>query len=316
MISLEYQILLALALDLMFGDPRWLPHPVRFIGSLAALSERFCRHIFHNERLAGVAAVIMILTLVAATGAALLNGAYWLHPLAGNICSVLVLYFCMAAKDLASHGKAVLKALEADDILLARKKVAMIVGRDTKDLSKEEIARAGIESVAENIVDGITAPLFYAILAGPLGALVYKSVNTLDSIFGYKNERYLHFGWAAARLDDLANFLPARISSIIMVFAAFFSGLNAKRAWHIFIRDRRQHASPNSGHTEAVVAGALGLQLGGVNNYFGKPVEKPTIGDNVTNPQPRHILLANRLLFMTLALSTLIFLGVRIMIMS
>lgn len=308
---LEYQILTALGLDLLFGDPRWLPHPVRFIGNLALKAEQPCRRLFGKPRTAGIMAVLFVLVASALAGGGLLLGAAHLYPPAGDMAAILLLYFCFAAKDLAAHATAVRTALEANNIPRARQKVSMIVGRDTECLDGEGIARAGIESVAENIVDGSTAPLFYATLFGPLGALLYKTINTLDSTFGYKNERYRHFGWAAARLDDLANFLPARISGFLVVLAALFCGLNSKEAWRIFRRDRRQHASPNAGHTEAAMAGALGLQLGGKNYYFGQPVTKPTIGEATVTPAPLHLALANRMLFVTIALAAFLFLAAR-----
>lgn len=311
---LEYQILVALLLDLLVGDPRWLPHPVRLIGRLAAATETRCRGIFDNQRLAGLVTVFVVLVVTGLSGSVIVYGAARLNPLFGSACSVLLLYFCLAGKDLAVHSMAVWKALSAEDIPDARKKVAMIVGRDTNRLNKEQIVRAGIESVAENIVDGVTAPLFYAVLGGPIGALLYKAVNTMDSTFGYKNGRYLQFGRTAARLDDLANFLPARISGLVVVAATFILRMRMDEAWRILRRDRLQHASPNSGHTEAAVAGALGLQLGGLSYYFGKPVLKPTIGDDLTTPDAAHIGMSNRLLLVTTALMALLLLGGRMIL--
>ncbi|MFH1217844.1 MAG: adenosylcobinamide-phosphate synthase CbiB [Pseudomonadota bacterium] len=314
--SLVFQIILALLLDAMLGDPRRLPHPVRLIGALAAGVENSCRRIFSRERLAGIAAVVVVLAVTGGAGWGLIRLAAFFHPLAGDVVGVLLLYFCFAARDLADHSRAVHRALDAGDVELAKKKVAMIVGRDTEFLDEAGIVRATVESVAENIVDGVTAPLFYAFIGGPVGALLYKAINTLDSIFGYKNERYLRFGWAAARLDDAANFLPARLSGLIVVAAAFLTGLNGRRAWRIFLRDRLAHASPNSGHTEAAVAGALGLQLGGVNLYFGKPVEKPSIGNPLVAPQALHISRANRLLAATTVLTAIVMAALRFLLTS
>lgn len=312
---LEYFIIAALLLDFMVGDPRWLPHPVRFIGGLATGAETICRRFLGNGRFAGAVAVFFVLAGTLLAGLSLLSGARVLHPAAGMVVSVVILYFCFAAKDLADHSRAVLAALLAGDLPAARKKVAMIVGRDTERLSEEEIVKASVESVAENMVDGVTAPLFYAVVGGPLGALLYKAANTLDSIFGYKNERYRYFGWAAARLDDLLNFLPARLTGMMIVLAVFLLGYNGRQSWKIFRRDRLQHASPNSGHSEAAVAGALGLQLGGPNSYFGKMVEKPLIGDHKTAPQAFHITQVNRLLFMTTVLSAVILLALRLVLL-
>jgi adenosylcobinamide-phosphate synthase len=183
----------------------------------------------------------------------------------------------------------------------------MIVGRDTAALDEAGVARATVESVAESMVDGVTAPLFFAVLGGPVGAMLYKAINTMDSMFGYKNERYRAFGWAAARLDDLANFLPARLTSLMIPAAAFLLRLDAKGALFILLRDRRKHASPNSGHTEAAVAGALGVQLGGPSPYFGRMVEKPTLGEAVRSIEPQDILRANRLMLLSSAITLLFF---------
>ncbi|MBI5556775.1 MAG: cobalamin biosynthesis protein CobD [Deltaproteobacteria bacterium] len=313
--ALEYQIISALILDALIGDPRWLPHPVRFIGWLAIVTEKGCRHLISHERLAGVAAVFIVLTVTGAAGWLVIRAASFFHPLAGDAVAVLLLSFCFAARDLAGHSRAVRQALETGDIGLARQKVAMMVGRDTGDLDEPGIIRACVESVAENMVDGVTAPLFYAVLAGPVGALLYKGVNTLDSLFGYKNERYLRFGWGAARLDDAANFLPARLTGLLTVAAAFLLGLNGRLAWRIFRRDRLRHASPNSGHTEAATAGALGLRLGGLSCYQGREVDKPFIGDAGAPPQPRHITRANRLLAATTVLAALFMLTIRVVLL-
>jgi adenosylcobinamide-phosphate synthase len=311
MISLELQILLALGLDQLFGDPRWLPHPVRLIGNLALHAEKSCRAVLGNQRVAGLVTVGLVLTVTLLTTIGLLRGAALLHPALGILTSVVLLYTSLAAKDLIMHSRAIHQALTAGNLALARERVAMIVGRDTAQLDEEGISRACVESVAENIVDGVTAPLFYAALAGPVGALLYKAINTMDSTFGYKNERYLRFGWAAARLDDLANFLPARLTGLLMVLAAPLLGLSGRGAWRIFWRDRLQHASPNSGHPEAAAAGALGVRLGGTNNYFGQPVVKPTIGEARQPVDKEHIRQTNRLLLITTLLAALLLIAVR-----
>lgn len=316
MISLEVQIVLALILDAVFGDPRWIPHPVRFIGGLALGLEPWCRRFFINKRVAGIGAVVLVLGSTSAAGALLLTGAARIHPLAVDSASVLLLYFCFAARDLAGHGRAVQSALERKDLEAARVKVAMIVGRDTATLDEQGIVRAAVESVAENIVDGILAPLFWAVIAGPLGALVYKTINTLDSTFGYRNDQYREFGWAAARLDDLANFVPARLSGFFVIAAAFVLGRNGSQAWQVFRRDRLAHASPNSGHTEAAVAGALGLQLGGISLYFGKPVTKPVIGDSVDIPRADHIGGTIKLLWGATFMAVLCAIGIRLLVQN
>ena len=202
-----------------------------------------------------------------------------IHPLFGDLVSIILLYTCFAMHDLRYHALQVFRPLVAGDIALARQRIAMLVGRDTATLDESEITRATVESVAENTVDGVTAPLLFAFIAGPAGAMFYKAVNTLDSTFGYKNERYLEFGWAAARFDDLINFLPARLTGILVPLAAYLINLNGAGAWQMFKRDRHNHPSPNGGQTEAAFAGALGVQLGGTNYYAGQVSHRPQMGD-------------------------------------
>jgi adenosylcobinamide-phosphate synthase len=237
----------------------------------------------------------------------MLAGATLLHPWLGSLVSILLLYTTIAPRDLVRHSTEVYTPLAAGDLPEARRRVGMIVGRDTAALDEAGVARATVESVAESMVDGVTAPLFFAVLGGPMGAMLYKAINTMDSMFGYKNERYRAFGWAAARLDDLANFLPARLTSLMIPAAAFLLRFDAKGSFSILLRDRRKHASPNSGHTEAAVAGALGVQLGGPSPYFGRMVEKPTLGEAVRSIEPQDILRANRLMLLSSAITLLFF---------
>ncbi len=314
--SLELQVILALILDALWGDPRWLPHPVRLIGWLALKCERLTRAIIPSEKLAGIMAVIVVLLVTGSLGWGVLRLAGIFHPLVEAVVSILLLYTCFAGRDLVVHSHKVYAALQDDDLPEARKRVGMIVGRDTGELGQSEVVQACVESVAENTVDGVTAPLFWAVIGGPLGALLYKAANTMDSTFGYKNERYRHFGWAAARFDDLLNFLPARLSGLLMVGAAMLLRLRAVEAWRIFKRDRLQHASPNSGHAEAAAAGALGLQLGGSNYYFGAEVVKPVIGDPVEVAEPLHILRVNRLLVATSVMVGVVLLGLRFVLLA
>ncbi len=301
--AIEYQILCALGLDFLLGDPRWLPHPVRLMGAAALWFEKAWRRLLASERAAGVCTVLSLLAVTGGATVGLLRALAVLHPWAATAGSIILLYTSVAVTDLARHSRAVYRALATGDLALARERVAMIVGRDTAALDQAGVARAAVESVAESMVDGVTAPLFFAFLAGPVGAMLYKAVNTMDSTFGYKNERYKEFGWAPARLDDLANFLPARATGLLVPVAALFLGLDARASWRIFRRDRLNHASPNSAHTEAGVAGALGVELGGTNLYFGKPVVKPTIGDPLRPVAPADILAANRLLHLTTLLA-------------
>jgi adenosylcobinamide-phosphate synthase len=215
----------------------------------------------------------------------------------GYVTEIILCYFIIAPKALKDESMKVCRSLQADDLQGARKNLSRIVGRDTQHLESPEIVRATVETVAENFSDGLTAPLFFVVLGGvPLG-MAYKAVNTLDSMIGYRNEKYEYFGKFAARLDDVANYIPARLSAILMLTAAFVTKKNAGRAFRIYRRDRRKHKSPNSAQTESVCAGALGLQLGGDSYYDGKLVSKPTIGDAAVAPVPLHIVEANRLMY-------------------
>ncbi|MDH3329847.1 MAG: adenosylcobinamide-phosphate synthase CbiB [Desulfobulbaceae bacterium] len=314
--SFEVQILLALLMDALIGDPSWLPHPVRMIGWLAEQTENVCRKIVPSERTAGICTVILVLTATGTSGWLCIRLADTIHPLAGDSVTVLILYTCFAARDLIGHSQKVADALLYNDLNGARKMVGRIVGRDTAELEREGVVRACVESVAENTVDGVTAPLFWAVIGGPIGALLYKAVNTMDSIFGYTNERYRFFGWAPARLDDLLNWLPARITGLMMVTATLFLGMQPTAAWRIFRRDRLNHSSPNSGHTEAAIAGALGISLGGTSKYSGKNVSKPVIGDDCYPPDTVHIEKANVLMVATTALMALFLLGARMVLIG
>jgi adenosylcobinamide-phosphate synthase len=263
MIPLYQQILLAILLDLLVGDPRWLPHPVQGIGWLAQRSEVPLRRLVTNQKLAGIIAVLLVVGCTVMVGFGLLKGTALLHPLAGDIVAILLLYTCLATRSLHDHALAVYRPLQAGDLVAARQRVSWLVGRDTEHLDEGEVTRAAVESVAENTVDGCTAPLLFAFLGGPLGALAYKAISTLDSTFGYKNERYLQFGWASARLDDLANLIPSRLTALLVTPAALLLRLHPGNAWRIFWRDRHNHPSPNGGQIESAVAGALGVRLGG-----------------------------------------------------
>lgn len=312
--TLELQILAALGLDLLLGDPRWLPHPVRLIGKFAMGAEKISRNLFAAEKSAGISTVIIVLSGTALSWLVLVSLAGMVHSSLADLISIYILYTSFAVRDLVRHSSRVEHALKNDDLVLARDMVGMIVGRDTAGLDKQGVVRACVESVAENTVDGITAPLFWAIVGGPLGALLYKAVNTMDSIFGYKNEKYLYFGWAPARLDDLLNWLPARITGLMLVGASFLLGLHSRNSWQVFRRDRLQHASPNSGHAEAPVAGALGIRLGGISSYFGRPVQKPTIGDEIYSPHTGHIGQAQALLAAATIMATAFFLAIRLIL--
>jgi len=305
-VRLEYQILAAFVLDLLVGDPQWSLHPVRIIGRLAQRLEAPTRRLLRNERLAGVFAAFLLVAIIGLAAYAIVALAAKLHPFAADVVSVLLVYSTIALRDLLAHSGAVYRALADGDLDGARKRVSWIVGRDTDQLDESGVARAAVESVAESTVDGVTAPLFFAFLAGPVGAMVYRAVNTLDSTFGYKNEQYARFGWASAKLDDLVNYLPARLTGPLVSLAAALLLRRGRASWRILRRDARNHSSPNSGITEAAMAGALGVQLGGTNVCFGQPVEKPSIGDPEQALTKDHILRANRLLWLTAGLFVVI----------
>ncbi len=324
----ELQLLCALALDLLLGDPRWFPHPVRIIGWFGVGSETLFRKIFVSKRLAGVATVLAVLGVTLGLVTMLLQAAALFSPMLADGLAVFLLYTSIAVRDLIRHSRDVYAALQQEGesgIPAGRRAVAMIVGRDTAALDRAGVIRATVETVAENMVDGVSAPLFFAVMGGvcapflemspvvlaALCAMGYKAVNTMDSMFGYKNERYLAFGWAAARMDDAANFIPARLSGLLLVAASFLLGLDGKNALRIFRRDRLCHASPNSGHSEAAVAGALGVQLGGESIYFGQAVVKPTMGERMRELADRDILLTNRLMLVGSALFLLVLLLLR-----
>jgi adenosylcobinamide-phosphate synthase len=324
----ELQILCVIALDLLLGDPRWFPHPVRIIGWFCVRFERLFLRGIVSKRLAGVATVLAVLAMTFSLVIFLLQVGAFFSPLLADVLAVFLLYTSIAARDLIRHSREVYVALlqEGETGLQAgRQAVSMIVGRDTASLDRAGVIRASVETVAENMVDGVTAPLFYAVLGAMVAplfemspvhlaaifAMGYKAVNTMDSMFGYKNEQYLDFGWAAARLDDLANFIPARLSGLLLVLASFLLGLDGKNALRIFARDRLNHASPNSGHSEAAVAGALGVQLGGESIYFGHPVVKPTMGEQTKELTDGDIVLTNRLMLVGSALFLIVLLLLR-----
>ena len=276
--DLAFIIPAAVLLDLLLGDPRWFPHPVVFIGRLISFLEPFLRRLVRSELLGGALLLVLTVGVTVILAALLLTGAYAVSRYLGLLIAIIFSWNCLAARSLQRESGLVATALAAGDLPCARKQLAFIVGRDTDGLEEPEIWRGAVETVAENTADGVIAPLLFLMLGGPVLGLAYKAVNTLDSMVGYKNDRYLKFGRASARFDDLLNFIPARLTGVLMVVASPFIGLNMKNSWQIMTRDGRNHSSPNSGIPEAAAAGALGVQLGGTNYYFGKPVEKPTIG--------------------------------------
>lgn len=269
-------------LDLALGDPAWFPHPVRGIGRLISCLEKVIRRLGLGPRGLRAAGVVLAAVTVGTTyfvTRLVLQGAEAIGPAVFQVASVLVIYFTLATRCLGQEARQIYRVLARDDVALAREKLSYIVGRDTGKLDKPEIVRAVVETVAENTVDGIVSPLCYLFLGGPALGMAYKAVNTLDSMVGYLNEEYKDLGWASAKLDDLANWIPARLTALLMVFAGACWGQQAGRGLAILKRDRRNHKSPNGGYPEAAMAGVLGVRIGGTNYYFGQPVYKPTIGD-------------------------------------
>ncbi len=302
-----YELPLAYLLDVTLGDPPAWPHPVRWLGRLIAALEAPLRRIFPNPRLAG--AVLTGLCLLIAAGSA--GGAVFLasyfHPLLGAAVAVILIYWAISIKDLADHARAVHQSLSRGNLPGAREALANIVGRETSQLSEAGVIRATVETIAENTVDGVLSPMFYAALGGPPLVWAFKAASTLDSMVGYKTEPYREYGRTGARLDDLLNWLPARLSGGLFTLAAWLTGLDWRQTWKIFWRDGRLHASPNAGWPEAAVSGALGLQLGGPNIYHGELVDKPWLGDDLREPEAADILKAIRLLYLVGSLAVIFF---------
>ena len=306
-------------LDGIFGDPAWLVHPVVIMGKAITALEKFLRKRLPNtpegERLGG-----RILAMALPVGTLLITGGvcwlfYRVSPIMGFAIELLWCAQALAAKGLAQESTNVYRELVKGDLPASRRAVSRIVGRDTAELTSEGVTKAAVETVAENASDGVIAPLFYMMLGGAPLALVYKAINTMDSMVGYKNEKYLNFGRAAAKLDDAANYLPSRIAALLWIASAALTGNDAKSAWRIWRRDRRKHASPNSAQTESACAGALNVQLAGPATYFGKYCDKPTIGDAVRAIEPGDILRANKMMYTASLLGLAAAVGVRIVVL-
>jgi adenosylcobinamide-phosphate synthase len=276
------ELTIGFILDIIIGDPNNPFHPVRGIGYMASKLENIFRTILKkNLKLAGFIVWIVTVGLTFIITFGIVKAAKNFNINFGIILEGILIYFCISSKGLVVEGYKVIKFLINDDLDGARKQLSFIVGRDTGSLSKEGIVKAVVETIAENMADGVIAPLFYAGIFGAPLAFAYKAVNTLDSMFGYKNNKYIDFGYFPAKLDDVFNYIPARITGILIVLASCILGYDYKNSFKIYKRDRYNHTSPNSAHPEAAMAGALRVQLGGANYYFGKLVEKPTIGDKV-----------------------------------
>lgn len=287
-----FELLAACLLDAALGDPRRLPHPVRVMGYAIVRYERMARSMVRRPVMLKFAGVVLAVGLPG-----LVYGVIWtileitarIHATAHTLAVVGLSFTALAGRDLVDHALAVRQALKAGSLNDARKAVSNIVGRDTDRLPAPEVIRATVETIAESTADGVVSPLFYLMLGGPALALAFKAVSTLDSMIGHLDSRYRDIGWASARLDDAANWLPARVTGLLIVLAAAFTTQRMQAAWHILKRDAAKHPSPNSGRPEAAMAGALGVQLGGTNWYGARPTERPLLGDKENELAPHHI---------------------------
>lgn len=309
-----YAVLGGFVLDAIFGDPAWLPHPVVYMGKAISVLEKGLRARLpktpEGELWGGRILAFCLPVGTLALTSIVCMGAAALHPLLGLAVQMFWCGQALAAKGLVQESMNVYRELTKPDLPAARIAVSRIVGRDTEALTVEGVTKAAVETVAENASDGVIAPLFYMLLGGAPLALTYKAINTMDSMVGYKNTQYLYFGRAAAKLDDVANYLPSRIAALLWVAAAALTGNDARSAWRIWRRDKRNHASPNSAQTESACAGALNVQLAGPAYYFGEYYKKPTIGDSVRPIEPEDIRRADRMMYaeslLALALGLLI----------
>lgn len=305
-------------LDLIFGDPYWMPHPVRFIGNLISILEKVIRRFMpktkRGEYIGGIILTVMVVSISMVIPLVIILMAKSINTYLALTVETFMCYQILATKSLKVESMKVYDELAKNDLPSARKAVSMIVGRDTKDLTFSGVAKAAVETVAENTSDGIIAPMIFIAIGGAPMGFFYKAINTMDSMVGYKNEKYMNFGRFAAKLDDVVNYLPARISAYQMILSSFFLRYDYKNAFKIYKRDRYNHASPNSAQTESVCAGALDVQLAGNAYYFGKLYEKPTIGDDIREINYDDIKKANRLLYCTSFISIVIISVIKISI--
>ena len=297
------------ALDLIIGDPYSFPHPVRYIGKLISIVEKQIRKITSSDKGLKIAGFFLWFIVVGATFGitTLVLQLFKFNKLAYFIVNTILIYTTLATKCLKDESSKIYKVLKTGDLEKSRIQLSYIVGRDTKNLNEKGIVRATVETVAENTVDGIIAPLFYGFIGGAPLAMAYKAVNTLDSTVGYKNDKYYYLGFASAKIDDIANYIPARLGVILLPLGSLFTGFNFKDALKIGIRDRKNHKSPNCAFSEGAVAGALGIQLGGTNVYFGKEVYKPTIGDKTREIEIEDIVRTNKIMYSSSIISIIIF---------
>lgn len=307
------QVFIGYTLDVLFGDPYWIKHPVIYIGSIInRLEDRLMG--LKSKKIGGVLLLLIIMTISYMVPFTMLLLAKGIHPYLGIALEALMICQILATKSLHRETKKVYDALMNKDMKASRLFISYLVSRDTGEMAEEDIVRSSIETVAENIVDGIIAPLFFVIIGGaPLGWL-YKGVNTLDSMVGYKNDKFMDYGWASARFDDLLNYIPSRVTGPIIVLAAFLLGYDYKNSFRVLKRDCRNHSSPNSGFSEAPVAGALNIQLGGRVSYFGVIHNKPTMGDQNETLAVGHIDKTFKVMFLSSFLSLLIFSAIKYII--
>ena len=296
-------------IDLIIGDPYSFPHPVKYIGKLIKVVENFVRKTAKTDKGLKIGGFFLWFVTVGTTFAVtyLVMRLARFNTVVYVIINSIVIYTTLATKCLKDEAKKIYEVLKTGDLQKSRTKLSYIVGRDTANLDEKEIIRATVETVAENTVDGLIAPLFYAFIGGAPLAMAYKAINTLDSSVGYKNEKYLHIGFASAKIDDIANYIPSRIAVILFTIGNFFLRNDYKNCFKIAIRDRKNHKSPNCAFSEGAVAGALGIQLGGTNVYFGEVVYKPTIGDKTREIEVEDIARTNKILYATSLTSMLVF---------
>lgn len=311
-----YIIPAAFILDLVLGDPIILPHPIRWLGRVITTGEPFFRNLRVKLSISGAFFAISLIAGTWTLTFVLVKTAQYLHPLVKTGAEILIIYYCISIRSLESSAMAVFRALTKTRLEDARAKVALIVGRDVENLTEEKISRATVETVGENLVDGVISPLFYAVIGGAPLAMAYKMVNTLDSMVGYKNEKYRDFGKISARIDDIANFIPARISILVISAAAKILTGQGVRTFQTALTEGANHTSPNAGYSEAAFAGALGVRLGGPNYYHGRPVSKPYLGIPFNQINRNHIkkacdlMMLSALIWMCVLVITLYFLSI------
>ena len=307
-------LLLGFAFDAVLGDPYSMPHPIRLIGNLIAYLEKYIRKHFHKLRFGGAVLAIIVILCSAGIPAVLLMICYHINLILGILTESILCYYMLAARCLHDESMKVYRAFQNHDTESARKAVSMIVGRDTAVLDDAGIIRAAVETVAENTSDGVTAPLFYMALGGAVGGCFYKAVNTMDSMLGYRNEKYIDIGRFPAKFDDVLNFIPSRLTALLMIAVCPVLKLDMKNAYRIWKRDRRKHASPNSAQTESACAGALHIRLAGDAYYFGELHKKEYIGDDDRPVENGDIRRTNQLMYLTAILMLIIAVSIRILI--